>query len=425
MQHVPTVKRFAKALSVLMTCILPACVSTQHEQITVGKREYNVLDFGVVGDGATDNTAAFQEALDAVGAAGGGVVKVPTGQFLIRGHLNVPRDVALQGVWQGPNRGPAEKGSTLLAIEGQGNPEGPPFISLTTNSMLRGLTIHYPEQIEANPPHAYPWTVRGEGDNCTIVDVLMTNPYQAVDFGTKACGRHYINGLYAQALYRGIFVDQCFDIGRIQNVHLWPFWKDSPTLHAFVREKGIGFIFGRTDWEYVNNSFCIFYNVGFLFTEFESGPGNVLLTQSGSDIGPCAVRVERVQDHSGISFSNCQMMATVEVLPSNKGPVKFTACGFWPIKETAEQARLAGGGHVFFEGCHFSDWDIANQGAPCIQADCDGLTVTGCDLMATGKNQITLGPNLNAAVITANRLRGGVQIDDQSQGDVQIGLNTK
>lgn len=158
---------------------------------------------------------------------------------------------------------------------------------------------------------------------------------------------------------------------------------------------------------------------------------NVLPTQSGSDVGPCAVRVEEVQTHAGITFANCQMpdrvrraMAGIEVEPTNTGPVKFTATGFWPIKTTQSHAKLEGKGHVFFEGCHFSDWDIAKSGAPCIQADCDGLTVTGCDFMAPGKKQITLGPNVNAAIITSNRLRGGIQIENNSKGDVQTGLNT-
>ncbi len=35
---------------------------------------FNVRSFGAVGDGETDNTAAFQKALKAAGKAGGGIV---------------------------------------------------------------------------------------------------------------------------------------------------------------------------------------------------------------------------------------------------------------------------------------------------------------------------------------------------------------
>ena len=47
-----------------------------------GVREFNVRDFGARGDGSTVDTAAFQRALDACGEAGGGVVRVPAGEYL-------------------------------------------------------------------------------------------------------------------------------------------------------------------------------------------------------------------------------------------------------------------------------------------------------------------------------------------------------
>lgn len=43
---------------------------------------FNVLDFGAVGDNATNCTSAFQAAFDAANAAGGGAVYVPAGTYL-------------------------------------------------------------------------------------------------------------------------------------------------------------------------------------------------------------------------------------------------------------------------------------------------------------------------------------------------------
>lgn len=42
---------------------------------------WNVMDFGAVADGETDNTEAFQKAMDAAWEAGGGIVWVPTGRY--------------------------------------------------------------------------------------------------------------------------------------------------------------------------------------------------------------------------------------------------------------------------------------------------------------------------------------------------------
>lgn len=47
---------------------------------------FNVRDFGAVGDGATNDTAAIQAAVDAAHAAGGGQVYIPAGTYIVTGH---------------------------------------------------------------------------------------------------------------------------------------------------------------------------------------------------------------------------------------------------------------------------------------------------------------------------------------------------
>jgi len=58
----------------------------------------SVKDFGATGDGKTDDTAAFQRALDAAAQAGGGTVHAPRGNYFFAGHLSVPVAVTLEGV---------------------------------------------------------------------------------------------------------------------------------------------------------------------------------------------------------------------------------------------------------------------------------------------------------------------------------------
>ena len=64
-----------------------------------GPETVSVRDFGARGDGRTDDTTAFQKALDAV-AQGGGTVQAGRGSFFFAGHLNVPDGVALEGIWK-------------------------------------------------------------------------------------------------------------------------------------------------------------------------------------------------------------------------------------------------------------------------------------------------------------------------------------
>jgi hypothetical protein len=47
----------------------------------------NVRQFGAIGDGVTDSTAAINAAIDAVGRAGGGTVLVPAGRYFLSGVL--------------------------------------------------------------------------------------------------------------------------------------------------------------------------------------------------------------------------------------------------------------------------------------------------------------------------------------------------
>ena len=379
----------------------------------------SVRDFGAVGDGNADDTAAFQAAIDACAAAGGGIVAAPVGNYLIAGHLTVKPNVTLQGVWTTPTARTQNQGTTLLATEGAGNADGEPFITLLANGALKGLTVFYPQQ--TIPPQPYPWCVRGIGDNCSLVDVLLANPYQGVDFGTYPAGRHYIKTLYGQPLLKGLFIDKCFDVGRVEDVHFWPFWNTDGL--EWTRQNGEAFIIGRTDWEYLVNLFCISYKVGFHFIPTADGAPNCVLTQCGSDVGPCAVLVDDCQGHAGLSFSNSQFMAGIVVSPTNTGPVKFTSCGFWGLGETAEHARIAGSGQAFFTGCHFIGWGQADAAAPAIRAVSGGLTVQGCDFMDAGKPQITLEEGVEAALILGNRFRGGQQVTNNAQGDVQMGLN--
>ena len=387
-------------------------------------RNPTVLDFGAKADSTTDDTPAFQLAIDTLSKSGGGSLFVPTGNYLIKSHLTVAQNVTLQGVFHAPTARTQNKGSTLLAIENAGGLDGTPFITLHSNAALKGLTIFYPNQ-SADEPKPYPWTVRGNGDNCTIRDCLFVNPYAAVDFGTLPAGRHLIDGLYAQALYRGIFIDKCFDVGRINNVHLWPFWSTSSKLMKWTEQNGVAFTIARTDWEYMSNCFCISYKIGYHFLALKDGPGNAVLSQCGSDIGPTAVLIDDTQSHAGVSFVNGQFMAGIRVSPTNTGPVKFTACGFWGVQNvTTHHALLEGKAQTSFVNCHFISWDQQKTNAPAILARKGGLTVTACDFMDQGKNQITLEKDVESAIITSNRLRGGIKITNTSPADPQIALNT-
>jgi hypothetical protein len=393
--------------------------------------DVSAKDHGAVGDGTTDDTAAIQAALDAA-ETDGPVCFLPPGRYRLDGSLVVPPGVTFRGASGGVPHSEHPIGTLLLAYGGRGEADGEPLVTLKPNAVIRNMIVHYPEQtLEDVQP--YPWAIRADGELCQVYDMTLTNPYQALDFGTLWNELHTVRNVFACPLKTGVYIDQCTDIGRIENVHFNPnFWTrmaiepgfPGGDIKAYLERNLVGFKIGKTDWEFITNCFVIFPLIGFHFDDFGHGPGNAVITQSGADICPVAVRVDRVQAHSGVQFANGQFMATIEVGEQNAGPVKLTNCGFWGVPETKVHVDKRGPSTLTLTSCHFTGWDAAGDGEPCIRASGGRLIVNGCEFMDAGKRQVVLERGLAAATIYGCLLRGDNGIADESGADVQIGLNT-
>lgn len=387
--------------------------------------------FGAVADGKTNDGPALQAALNGA-ASRGTICHLPAGLYRLDEPLVIPAGVTLLGASGGVPHSEHPLGTVLLAYAGKGKPDGEPLLTLKPNATVRNLIIHYPEQrLPGVVP--YPWSIRVDGELCQVLDVTLTNPFQAIDLGTRWNELHLVRNVFGCPLNTGIYIDQCTDIGRIENVHFNPnFWTrmalkpafPGGDIKAYLEKNLVGFKIGKTDWEFISNSFVIFPRIGFHFDDFGHGPGNAVITQSGSDICPVAVRVERTQAHAGVQFVNGQFMSTLEIGAENRGPVKLSNCGFWGTEATREQIRHAGASSLVLTGCHFTGWAQAEKEAPCVRASGGRLVVNGCDFMDGGKQAILLEKGLKAAAIYGCAFRGKQAIKDDSGADVQIGLNT-
>src|SRR5471032_3341923 len=78
--------------------------------------EFNVRDFGAKGDGVAVDTPAINQAIDAAAAAGGGIVRLPSGTYLSY-TVRLRSNITLR----------LEKGAVLLGGQpGGGNAYDPP-----------------------------------------------------------------------------------------------------------------------------------------------------------------------------------------------------------------------------------------------------------------------------------------------------------
>jgi len=215
----------------------PAIAATAPESAA-----HNVRSFGAAGDAGTDNTGAFQRALDTVAQAGGGTLYAPPGRYRFKGTLNVSDGVTLGGSYtsvppharvrdQGEAK-PEEDGTALFVIAGRGKEDGVPFLALNTNSAVAGLTIYYPDQVTSSAPVPYPWTVDLRGKNRAIFDVEL----RIIDASQNE--RHNLRNITGQPIRRGILVDAIYDIGRIENVHFNPGWNSHSPVYQWQMENG-------------------------------------------------------------------------------------------------------------------------------------------------------------------------------------------
>jgi hypothetical protein len=399
---------------------------------------YVVTDppFGAKADGVTDDTLAFTSAMAVASGVGGGVVEVPAGIYLISGSLEVPSNVTLEGVSPRFVAGAdplAPGGSVLLATNSAGDADGTPFIRLNTVSVLKGLTVHYPDQTDSVTPTAYPWTVRGnaKADNCTLIDVTIVNAYQGVDFGTYDVGRHWIDGLAAQAFLIGLYVHQCYDVGRLRNVYFGPIWTTGPAAQ-YMRENGVAFRFGRTDGEQASTCRAEGYNIGFHFIRGPIGTGTspgsgVMKDASTTD---CAVSfyVEDVGDNAGWSFVGGIFEGVVSNGSNQKGEFKFYESTFQQPPGASRHVQLILRSDLqkpfFFERCTFGP--LTGPGPVAIDCNNYAVIVMNCTFDGLpGDVKVRLGAEVREAVVVRNTMHNGVTIENgtTSGADVQVGLN--
>lgn len=154
---------------------------------------FNVKDYGAVGNGVVDDTASIQAAINAALAAGGGVVLLPAGKYLVGGTLLIDdgsthKSVVLQGANPGPLfNGPIWAGGTTIVVPSTFSGNTIEFGN-STRGTVRNLSISSNSPRTAGRAIYLYYTI-----NALIEDVDMNNQYIGIE----------IFGGYGQRINRG------------------------------------------------------------------------------------------------------------------------------------------------------------------------------------------------------------------------------
>jgi hypothetical protein len=378
---------------------------------------FSVTSYGAKADGKTDDTAALQKAIDEA-AKVGGKVYLPPGRYLVAGSLKL-EGVSLEGAANAPRYNAPLTGTVILAIGGRDKIDGPALFEVGSSASVSGLTVYYPEQ-KVDDIRPYAWTFHLYGMDNTVENVTLINSYGAIRIGPEPNVRHRIRSVYGCALRYGIMVDACTDIGRVDNVQFHGHWWWDPSVggnidivNKYMIDNLETFVFGRTDWEYVTNTFVFPCKIGYRFIATKSGACNGQFSGIGADYAQRCVVVEQIQP-MGLLITNGQFVAfagdnpiEVEIAPTCGGSVRLVNCAFWgpAIQNVVSHSQS----FVSLNDCYLSSGRQPATGKALVEADNGKLQVRGCSF-GTPEPAIALRKGLKHAIITENNGVRGVEI---------------
>ncbi len=224
--------------------------------------EVNVKDFGAKGDGATDDTAAFRQAVEEAEARHE-TVRVPYGEYLLSGGVKLTT-VTLAG---NPDAAWPADAAALPTIKPTSLKES--AFTIDKGAAVTGVCIKYDQNF--SKPVKYPVAIDILGTGCWIRNVKIAGAFD----GIRALGEdkpgnpgrlNVENVFMVNVVGTGVYLNGMRDVGLLENVEVW-----SPNVNM-NRDKPVGFHIKGNDGLKLSNCFAFAENIGFFF-EHSDRPG--------------------------------------------------------------------------------------------------------------------------------------------------------
>jgi hypothetical protein len=287
---------------------------------------FNIEDYGAVGDGTTDDTAAIKSAISEAGPSGprtGNVVFFPAGRYLVTSALEVPPGLTLQGAgWNTPGSQANVFAGSWIFVEAGANFS--PVTLSGSGGSVRGLGFNVPDQSTTTPAAAGAMILIRE-HNTLVEDVCLYNPYGGIfiDGGARATIRRVLG----QPIQFGIKVDNSLDTNYIDGVHFWLFWQGTGTpIGDYQLANGTAIGLFRADNPHLSNILALHYNAGLSLSTSGAGiPHKVHLVNT--DFDGCVTGVHIMSPRSTSDNAQLQMAnVTIQAPADTGGP---TGHGIW------------------------------------------------------------------------------------------------
>lgn len=246
------------------------------------RERVSVKDFGVVGDGVVDDTAAIQ-----ICATAGGAYYIPFGSVI---RLTAPITIVKPVTFYGDGCVAfSDLDETAANVRGDGawffiNHTGVGFSIDGTSGTSDGVALHRFKgcgtfRTQPTPgagaftPTAHDWDFNVTDVEIELDDFVALNPTKFFTGLFSRGGRLRMNNVRGQPLQYGISIDQCYDVCPI-DVHFWPYWSLNTNVQAYTLANLFALQTGRVDGLMLKKFFTIYHYIGWNLVDNGYGVAN-------------------------------------------------------------------------------------------------------------------------------------------------------
>lgn len=355
-----------KVTTFVLVCILAGWAVLLGVPASAVPVEFNVSDYGAVGDGKADDTAVIRKAIQAAGM--GGTVRFPKGTYRISGTLEL-EGVHLLGNVSGGFPSDASVMPIIIVAHSDG-----PAVRCGSYSSVHGLVLQY-ENVNFEKPVKYPPTILLSGNGISISNVKIWGAYDAIAADGKSnIGRVNVENIFLpEVINTGVYLTKAYDIPTMRNVEVF-------CTNKYFLNNGVGFKMGRLDELHAANCFVIGARTGFLFEEDKTKDGGntygglMNCSTDACQFGYVITSGSRLRVTNGsylshfIGFKISHPEATVivdgAIIQANGdhivdisdcGNVMISACRFQKAFENPKAfgVHITGGKNIIVNGCTF------------------------------------------------------------------------